>query len=145
MEEKYREAFSELEQIIQIMPTTLKDKIPEKLKKMIKDEKSKSYITKIKEPIKDCILKPETKVILSLIYRDFLCSKEKREELIKRDRNKLIEEEKKLKEKYNYESIFKNKNINIINKEPQTQSLVVVKEKWYKKVFNLIKFFLKNK
>ena len=53
MEEKYREAFSELEQIIQIMPTTLKDKIPEKLKKMIKDEKSKSYITKIKEPIKD--------------------------------------------------------------------------------------------
>ena len=82
----------------------------------------------------------ESKIILSLIYREFLCSDEEKEILKIRDYEKLKEEEQQLREKYNPDDIFKNKNV------PQEEQLfeetrmtIVQEEKWYQKIFNLIK------
>ena len=137
MEETYRQAFTEVDIILSLMPNVLVKKIPEKLRSLIKKEKSKNYNPIIKEPIEDFKLKEETLIILSLIYRDFLCDENKKNELKARDKKQLEEEEKELSKKYNSEGIFENRKISQINSEKR--ELIVKEEKWYKKIYNFIK------
>lgn len=146
MKEEYREAFSEVEQILNLMPSNLSDKIPLEFKKIVSAEKSKTYYPKISEPIEECILKEETTIILAVIYRDFLCPKQEREKLIERDSKKILEFEKDLREKYNPDDIFKNKREIKDEEITEEKSLTVVKEeKWYQKIFNLIKGIFRRK
>lgn len=146
MKEEYREAFSEVEQILNLMPTNLSDKIPLGFKKIVSAEKSKTYYPKISEPIEEYALKEETTVILAVIYRDFLCTKQEKEKLIERDSNKLLEFEKELREKYNPDDIFKNKKEVRNEEQIEEKSLTVVQEeKWYQKIFNIIKNLFNRK
>ena len=50
MREEYLKAFSEVEQIIKLMPETLQKKIPDRFKNIISTEKSQTYIPHIEEP-----------------------------------------------------------------------------------------------
>ena len=45
MKEEYREAFSEVEQILNLMPSNLSDKIPLGFKKIVSAEKSKNILS----------------------------------------------------------------------------------------------------
>ena len=149
MKEEYREAFSEVEQILKLMPTNLSNKIPERFKNIITLEKSKTYIPKISEPFEKCQLKEETTIVLAVIYRDFLCSKEEREELLERDRNKLLEFEEELRKKYNPDNLFKNKNNsseNIQDNISTETAMVEYKEKnFLQKLFDKIKNLFRRK
>lgn len=148
MKEEYREAFSEVEQILNLMPSNLSDKIPLGFKEIVSAEKSKTYYPKISEPIEECILKEETTIILAVMYRDFLCPKQEREKLIERDSKKLLEFEKDLREKYNPDDIFKKR------KKPQTvfennnleeNAIIEYKEKnFVQKLFEKIKYLFKR-
>ena len=148
MKEEYREAFSEVEQIINLMPFNLSDKRPLGFKKIVSAEKSKTYSPRISEPIEECTLKEETTIILAVMYRDFLCPKQEREKLIERDSKKLLEFEKDLREKYNPDDIFKNR------KKPQTvfennnleeNAIIEYKEKnFIQKLFEKIKYLFKR-
>lgn len=148
MKEEYREAFSEVAQIINLMPSNLVGRIPIEFKQIIQAEKSKTYIPNITEPIEQCALKTETIIILALIYRDFLCSKEERENLIARDTNNLVDFEKELREKYNPDNIFKNRNTTQYSQEeyPKEQTAIVeYKEKnFLQKLFDRIKHLFKR-
>lgn len=154
MKEEYRIAFAEVNEIMKLMPIELINKIPSKFREMIEEEKDNNYIPDIKEPIEKCKLKNETIIILGLIYRDFLCSQDERKKLQEKDARELqkvkkdIEEE--MREKYNPDDIFKKKNQNNMEesnaKEENTSMVVVQEEKWYEKIFNLIKrIFKRNK
>jgi len=149
MKEEYREAFSEVEQILNLMPTNLSNKIPTKFKNIITIEKSKTYIPQISEPFEECELKEETTIILAVIYRDFLCSKEELEELLERDKNKLLEFEEALREKYNPDNLFKNKNnfSECIQDNTSTETAMVeYKEKnFIQKLFDKIKHLFRRK
>lgn len=149
MKEEYREAFSEVAQIINLMPSNLASRIPLEFKQIIQAEKSKTYIPNITEPIEQCALKTEAIIILALIYRDFLCSKEERKNLIARDTNNLVEFEKELREKYNSDNIFKNRNTTQYSQEeyPKEQMAIVeYKEKnFLQKLFDRIKHIFKRK
>ena len=148
MKEEYREAFSEVEQILNLMPTNLSNKIPARFKNIISSEKSKTYTPRISEPFEECELKEETTIILAVIYRDFLCSKEEREELLERDKNKLLEFEQELREKYNPDNIFKNKNNSTerIQDNISTETAIVeYKEKnFIQKLFDKIKHLFRR-
>ena len=141
------EAFTEVNEIIKLMPLELVNKIPSKFREMLVEEKDKDYIPNIKEPIEKCKLKNETIIMLGLIYRDFLCSPDERKRLQEKDAKELQETEKaieeEIREKYNPDDIFKKRNQNNIeefeNKEDNTSMIVVQEEKWYQKIFNLIK------
>ena len=74
MKQEYREAFTEVYEIIKLMPSELSNKIPDEFIKMLEEERDNTYFPKIREPIENEILKDETIVLLDLIYRDFLCS-----------------------------------------------------------------------
>ena len=154
MKQEYKEAFTEVNEIIKMMPIELVNKIPSKFREMIEEEKDNNYIPDIKEPIEKCKLKNETIIILGLIYRDFICSPDERKKLQEKDARELqkvkkdIEEE--MREKYNPDDIFKKKNQNNMEesnaKEENTSMVVVQEEKWYEKIFNLIKrIFKRNK
>lgn len=153
MKQEYKEAFTEVNEIIKIMPDELVNKIPSKFKEMLEDERDKEYNPNIQEPLEKCKLKNETIIILGLIYRDFLCSPDERKQLQEKDTRELQEVEKsieeEIREKYNPDNIFKKKNQNNIeesnNKEENTSMTVIKEEKWYQKIFNLIKGLFRKK
>lgn len=147
------EAFTEVNEIIKMMPEELVNKIPNKFREMIEEERDKGYAPNIQEPLEKCKLKNETIIILGLIYRDFLCSPEERKRLQEKDAKELAEVQKAIekenREKYNPDDIFKNRRQSNTNQTQQSQennSMIVVKEeKWYQKIFNIIKGIFKIK
>lgn len=145
------EAFTEVNEIFKLMPQELLEKIPTKFRQIIREEMDIKYITDIKEPIEECELKDETIIILGLIYRDFLCTPEERKILQEQDTKQLQDMQKKLeiemKEKYNPDNIFKNRQETKkeITKNSEEKSLTVIsEEKWYQKIFNIIKRIFKK-
>ena len=151
MKQEYKEAFTEVNEIIKMMPDELVNKIPSKFREMLEDERDKEYNPKIQEPLEECKLKNETIIILGLIYRDFLCSQDEKRRLQEKDARELQEIQKaiedEIRQKYNPDDLFKKKNGN--NNEHQnfeeTAIAVAQKEKWYKKIFNIIKGLFSKK
>lgn len=147
MKEEYREAFSEVAQIINLMPSNLASRIPLGFKQIVQAEKSKTYIPNITEPIEQCELRTETTIILAVIYRDFLCSKEEKANLIERDKAQLVEFEKELREKYNPDTIFKNRGIlqqtTEVNILGETAMAEYKEKNFIKKIFEKIKHLFK--
>lgn len=82
MERVYEEAFSEVDEILKLMPIDISSKIPQNFRQVISENKAVNYKTNIQIPIKEQDLKPETITILGLIYRDYLASPEKRENML---------------------------------------------------------------
>lgn len=131
--------FTEVYDIICHMDEKLRSKIPKRFIKIIKENRNLNYSVNIdyNQNISNWNIIYDTKVMLSVIYRDFLVDDKKRCELKNNDRL-LIEE------KFNPENLFKNSKYNNeeINKEQikDEKSLVVVKkESFYHKVINFIK------
>ena len=148
MKKEYEEAFAEVDEILQLMPIDLLIKIPLQFKKVISENRSQNYIPKIKEPIKEEDLKYETKVILGLIYRDFLVDPEEREELQLKDAEELKNIEEELQKQYDIGNVFqKRKELQTQSYNEDTTELTLYKEQGFlRKLFNLIKgVFSKNK
>lgn len=149
MKHEYREAFTEIYEIFKLMPQKLLDKIPKKFYEMIEEEQDKEYVTSIKEPLEEQKLKNETIIILGLIYRDFICSHEEKKRLQEKDARELQEVQKALedeiRQKYNPDDIFKKKVVEEQTQQNVETRMMVIEEKWYKKIFNIIKnLFNKN-
>ena len=152
MKQEYNEAFTEVNEIIKMMPDELVNKIPSKFREMLEDERDKEYNPNIQEPLEKCKLKNETIIILGLIYRDFLCLPEERKKLQEKDAKDLQEIQKAIEEearqKYNPDDLFKNKKNEKLNYKEETEEkrmVIVQEEKWYKKIFNIIKGIFKRK
>lgn len=139
-ENEYANAFSEVYEILKLMPDELLDKIPQNSKKFVEQEKSVEYIPVINEPIENVNLRMETIIIMGLIYRDFLVSDTERKELQERDAKEL---ELYYSEKYSPEKIFENKQTLEKKRLEEGTSIVEYKESLLKKIFSKIKKFLK--
>lgn len=152
MKQEYKEAFTEVNEIIKMMPDELVNKIPSKFREMLEDERDKEYNPNIQEPLEKCKLKNETIIILGLIYRDFLCSQDEKRRLQEKDARELQEVQKaiedEIRQKYNPDDIFKNRKQSAIEEtqhtEENTSMIVVQEDKWYKKIFNIIKNLFKR-
>ena len=111
METVYRQAFSEVLEVLKHTSKSIVEKIPEKFIAFLKDNKDNEYIADIdfsKENWEDDV-KQETQCILALIYRDYIVSPEKRKVLIKEEYEERTRIENEIREKYNPNNIFKNK------------------------------------
>ena len=148
MREQYFKAFTEVEQIIMLMPKGLQNKIPKKFKHLVVTWKDPNYIVNIEEPFEECNIMEETKIVLAVIYRDFLCSKEEKREIQLRDYEKLKEYEEEMRQKYNPDDLFKNKKKDIQEyKSTMTEDTAIVeyKEKnFLQKIFDKIKHLFKK-
>lgn len=146
MKQEYKEAFTEVNEILKMMPQELLDKIPTKFKTMIEEQMDKEYIVDIKEPIEEQELKEETISILGLIYRDFLCTPEESKALKEQDAKEIqqLQEqlEQELRQKYDPDvfKVKREKKEMEYSKQVEEKSIAIIQEeKWYMKLFNIIK------
>lgn len=95
MKNTTNQTFNEVYDVISHFEEEMQEKIPKSFINVIKKNRDLDYEINIdySVDIKKQLLK-ETKIILSLIYRDYLCSKEKREELLALDLEETEREEK---------------------------------------------------
>lgn len=150
MKNTINQAFTEVYDVINHMEIEMQEKIPKKFIDLIRENRDLDYKLNInyKEDIKKQLLK-ESKVILSLIYRDFLCSNEKKEKLLQLDLEEIRREEKILSEKYeiDFEKRKKEKiekNIEKTKEQDEKLPIKVEKEKWYKKISEFLKRLFKR-
>lgn len=131
-------SFCEIYDILQHLDIALYNKIPSSVIKFIDDNRNKDYKVNIdySKNINEQQLKRDTRIMLSIIYKDYLCSNEEREKLIKSDKIKLQQQNEQA---YGYENIFNNrrKKIDCVDEV----ALVEYKESKFKKVINIIKKF----
>lgn len=138
---EYAKAFSEVHEILKLMPNELLIKIPQNFRTFIEEEKSKSYNPIIKEPLENENLMIETIIIMGLIYRDFLVSDDERKRLQEKDN---IELNKYYEERYSADKIFENKQNLEKNCSEENTSIVEYKESVLKMIFRKVKEFLKK-
>ena len=93
----------------------------------------------------------ETRAILALIYRDYICTKEERETLLLQEKEESEKLEKEKQEKYNidFEKVKEKRNHKNFEEKLESQNtnalIQVHKEVWYKKILLKIIDFFKRK
>ena len=109
MNKNYQEAFVEVLEVIENCNEKIKEKIPDRFITYLKQNADKEYKPQIDftNGSWQNTIKQETQDILALVYRDYVVSIEKRKELILQEKEKLIQKEKQLREKYNPDKIFR--------------------------------------
>ena len=143
-------AYSEVDAILEKMDKANVEKIPIKLRKMFKEEKDVEYQNKIDiyNKVQKKELEPKTLTLLAMLYLNYWCENdEEKNSLIKQYAENDRKSEEETREKYNPDNLFKNKEKNkeqIANNSTETSLIIVEKEKWYKKIFNFIKNFIKK-
>ncbi len=139
MREEYRKALSEVNQILLNTDEEVVAKIPKRFQEFVKNNMDEEHKLEIKEgqSLIEQNIMSETKQILALIYRDYICSKEKREELI----NQEIEKRKKEEESYKInfqQNRKKEESIEEKLENAEEKALIKPEEKWYQKIINKI-------
>lgn len=138
MEDIDRRVFNQIDEILKHSSDEILKKLPKNLQEFLKENKEKDYKPNIDfntDNWQDYLLE-DTIVLMGLIYRDYIVSKDKRQKL-------LLEEEIEYNEKYNPNNIFKNKK-NIQNQikeiQPRETAIIEYKEKnFLQKIFDKIK------
>ena len=136
-----REAYAEVDNFIECLDSYDKNKVPESIRKYFKKEKSKNYnkIIDVNQPIKDQNLKDETLAIIAMLNLKYWCDDEEEK---KRLMTIYSENEKKyqneLKEKYDIEKIFEERNNKKIENHQEKNVLEIKKDSLWDKLKNMI-------
>ena len=155
--QKTREAYAELDEFIELLDESDKNKIPSNVRAFFKNEKDKNYINHIDReiPIDKQNLREETLALIALLYLRYICTDEKEKDRL---RNIYNENERKyqeyIKEKYDPEKALERKNEQTnnsdekiedgVDKATEEKALVIHKESLIKRIINKIKKFLKR-
>ena len=147
MEDNYPKAYKEVIEILNYVPKESVEKILQTMIDTFKAKMDTNYNFKvdINKSFEEQELLEGTKAILPNIFRDYWASPEQKEKIKTKQQHdmQIIEEEKR--KKYNPDSIFKDKQSIVIeniapeNNEQHTEMIEYKEQKWYQKIFNLIK------
>ena len=142
MTKEYREALTEVNEILKFCDINIVKKIPCRFKKFVEDNMNTDYKFEVdlNKPINQQNISKQTRYILAMIYRDYICDEDKKEKIKKYqiNRNKIIEE------KYNPDNLFVNKRIQKNNKEICTDLMLKPKETIIDKIKNFFKRILRG-
>ena len=144
---EFAEAYAEIDEILGFLPEEYVNKIPSKLRNFFSKVKKADYMRHLdpSKPLDEQDLKPKTKTLITVLYRNYWCNDEERAELdrILIENDKKYEEE--LREKYNPDNIFKKKDKEEDIKEVEETNLIVYENKlWYQKAFSFISNIFKK-
>ena len=103
MNEVYTKALTEVDEIINHLDIATLEKIPISFRKFVKTTKNQDYRFEYKDklPLTEQGLSDEAKAIISLMYRNYMCSKEEKQRLAEKDKKALEIKRQKEQEKYN--------------------------------------------
>ena len=143
-------SYNETYDIICHLDKNLYDKIPKNFLELIKKNVELDYKVNIdySKSINNQNLQRDTRVLLSLIYRDYLCSQEEKDKLIQNDKIQLNNEKE---QKHSFNNLFKDnvEKTEIEKKElynTETQIIKYRKSSFFTNVINKLKaFFYKKK
>ena len=151
-----RQAYSEIDEFLELLTEDERNEIPLKLRELFKREKDPEYKKGINPniPIKDQNLKSETLALIALLNLQYWCKDENEKERLKKiyaDNEKKYQDE--LREKYNPDNIFKkaeelNKDVMEEHADltKENTQLVEYNENFIKKIFKkFLKIFGINK
>lgn len=143
---EYSNSLYQINEILKYMTPNLKARIPKKVISYFENNKSQEYSWTIDKalPLEKQDLLPTTKEILTVLYRDFICDDIERVKLEKTLSDNEIKYQEELREKYNPDNIFKDrqKNIEVTEQEIEdTTAIVTYKETFLSKIINKIKLF----
>ncbi len=140
-----QEIYSEVYSILNLLGESYIKKLPVSLFNMIKEEKKQDYMPKYDSKInlEQQDIKRETLSMLALFHLNYWCnSDEEKNELKTLFKTNEEKHQAEIRKKYNPDDIFKNKNTiepEEVQPAEETSMTIVKEEKWYKKIFNLIK------
>ena len=131
------EIYTDISIIISMMPVEMKNKINNDFINFIENNKSENYISNInpKIPIKKQNIRKETKEMMGIIYRDYLCSNERRKKLIEKENHEIKKYEETIREKYNIDNLFKSRATKVETLENPV-TMVEYKESIFTKIKN---------
>ena len=137
---EYSEAITETLDILKHTRKEDVDKISSKFMDFLNANASKTYKPELDHTknIKDMQLKHKTKAILAIIYKKFWCDSEKQEQFNRVLKENEIKREKELREKYNQDNLFKNKQTKVETVD-NTVAMVEYKESIFTKIKNWFK------
>ena len=138
------EIYVDISVIISMMPTEMKSKISNSFINFIENNKSNNYVSNINPniPLKEQNIRKETKEMLGIIYRDYLCNEEEKINLLQEEKRELTKLEDEKREIYNPDNIFKKNNLKDNNEEKSIKdevSIVEYKESIIKRIITKIK------
>lgn len=147
LEQTYEEAIAEVLDILN--HTRIEDvkKINPKFMEYLKQHSSKTYVPNFNhtQKLKDMDLKPKTRALICLIYREYFCDENQKKEYDKKILEAELEYQKELKAKYNTDNLFRNK---LSEKQEARQEVTIVEDKeqnFFQKILKSIpKLFRKN-
>jgi len=155
LEENYRKAFSEVSEVLKAMPDNLLKKIPNKFIDVVEKEKLDNFKIGLCDNIEEQVFSEEATIILGIIYKDFLCDENERNQLEIIDNEKIRIYEDELRAKFNPDNIFNineeekklNSDIFDLKEENMSQNfLIEYKEQTFlMKIFEKIKNLFKRK
>lgn len=139
-------AYAEVDAILELLEDEYVNRIPAQVREFFKKEKNKEYILNIRSDIglDGQKIKAETISLLTLLQINYLCdSEEERKEILKelQENDRLKEEE--LREKYNPDNIFKNRN-NKLEKEENVAMVEYKEPSFIRRTLDRIKILFKR-
>ena len=138
---KYKNAYTEVYEIIEQLNEEEYNKIPPQVIKAIEENMNTEYEFELDEDIelKDQDLLPETKAILFNLFRDYLSTPEQKEKIIKMQVEERRKNEQNKSEQYNSDLFASKKKVQDIREEHT--ELIEYKENILKRIFNKIRQF----
>ena len=146
MENDLFKAYAEVDEILALMENKYIEKIPRKMREMFKDERTLDYKPEIKVdiPLDEQNLQRKTFAILAMLNLNYWCEDEnEKQKLLQVYAENDKKKEEELREKYNPDNIFKNKQMQG-QKEENTALIEIREENFIKRIIRkIMKFFKK--
>jgi len=141
-----RQAYTEIDNFIELLDEYNRNKVPKKLREYFKKEKDNTYTKTINPniPIKEQNLKEETLALIAMLNLQYWCEdEEEKRRLRKIYSDNEIKHQQKLREKYNPDNVFRIKNKEVELSNPNNEfSIIEYKESIVKRIISKIKRFL---
>ena len=143
---EYLNSLYQVSEIINYLSPELKNKIPKKLLTYFEQNKSKNYnwnLDKTKS-LKEQDLLENTKEILTMIYKEYLCDEKEKLEIEKELIEKEINYKKSLSKKYRSDDFSKKNRVSVYTDKTSNVELLKQEESIFKRIINKIKSIFKK-
>lgn len=147
MDKETKEGISQVLDVLKHSDKDIIDKISKKFIDFLTGNQLEGYTVNIDYSDENWTqqLNEDAKVILALIYRDFIVSKEERQELLKKEQEINGQYQKELSEKYNVDNLFAKQEKKVIDTDETVALAEIKKKKWYQNIIEKILSFFGKK
>lgn len=142
MTKETMQAYTEIDCILSNMPSEYVIKIPEKLREKFKNEKDLEYMFRLEDnkSLNEHNLNRKTRALLAMLKYNYWCkNQDEKQKLVKLFNENQKKHEEYIREIYNPDNIFKNKNTNEFEKNDNNLPIETKEPNIFSGIINFIK------